>query len=214
MLINLVCSVMMMRAVSGSCTPTQARLVITHLAEARHAMTVHDHTPSVVYRQLDWAVGYRFGDDGSISSCRSRMGLTQDWHSIRPKQVSIRGHQQVSLYIGGTKANRYVHRLILEAFVGPCPPGMECCHADGDPTNNRLDNLRWDTRKANTADSIRHGTKPRGSKHHRSKLTDDDIRAIRRLRDGGMILRLIAERYGVTRPQIGSIISGRTWKHV
>ena len=35
---------------------------------------------------------------------------------------------------------RSVGRLVLEVFVGPCPPGMEACHNDGDPHNNWLDN--------------------------------------------------------------------------
>lgn len=49
---------------------------------------------------------------------------------------------------------------MLTAFVGPCPDGMEGCHNDGDPHNNRLDNLRWDTRANNARDAIRHGTHP------------------------------------------------------
>lgn len=52
-----------------------------------------------------------------------------------------------------------VHKLVLEAFVGPRPPGLEACHNDGDGMNNRLTNLRWDTHKANMADQFRHGTK-------------------------------------------------------
>lgn len=51
-----------------------------------------------------------------------------------------------------------IHRLILEAFVGQCPPNHEACHNDNNPTNNRLDNLRWDTRSANHRDKRRHGT--------------------------------------------------------
>lgn len=50
-----------------------------------------------------------------------------------------------------------VHRLVLEAFVGACPEGMECCHNDGDHTNNNLDNLRWDTHSNNVYDIVRHG---------------------------------------------------------
>lgn len=53
---------------------------------------------------------------------------------------------------------RLVHRLVLEAFVGPCPEGMEGCHGDGDPTNNSLGNLRWDTATSNQLDKVRHGT--------------------------------------------------------
>ena len=48
-----------------------------------------------------------------------------------------------------------VHRLVLSAFVGPCPEGMEACHWDGNRMNNHIDNLRWDTHKANCGDRRR-----------------------------------------------------------
>lgn len=54
--------------------------------------------------------------------------------------------------------NVLAHRLVLEAFVGPCPEGMQACHNDGDRMNTRVGNLRWDTPKANSADRWRHGT--------------------------------------------------------
>lgn len=58
-----------------------------------------------------------------------------------------------------------IHQLVLTAFVGPCPLGMECCHGDGDRANNRLTNLRWDTRSANQQDTLRHG------RHHMRNRT-------------------------------------------
>ena len=68
------------------------------------------------------------------------------------------GHLRVALCPGdGRQHTKKVHRLVLEAFVGPCPDGMECCHANGDPADNRLANLRWDTPASNTQDRIRHG---------------------------------------------------------
>jgi hypothetical protein len=51
-----------------------------------------------------------------------------------------------------------VHSLVALAFLGPCPEGLECCHWDGDPGNNRPGNLRWDTSSANLLDRQRHGT--------------------------------------------------------
>lgn len=59
-----------------------------------------------------------------------------------------------------------VHRLVLEAFVGPCPPGMECCHGDLDRSNAALSNLRWDTRSANTIDAVNHQTNHNARKTH------------------------------------------------
>lgn len=59
---------------------------------------------------------------------------------------------------GARKQYFYVHALVLSAFVGPRPTGMEACHGDGDGLNNRLGNLRWDTHAENVKDSIKHGT--------------------------------------------------------
>ena len=64
------------------------------------------------------------------------------------------GHIEVNL---GSNNPRRVHRLVLEAFVGPNPAGMMGCHNDGNPGNNRLDNLRWDTGSENSLDTVRHG---------------------------------------------------------
>lgn len=54
--------------------------------------------------------------------------------------------------------SHYVHELVLTAFVGPCPEGMEGCHNNGNGLFNSLTNLRWDTRSENTFDRVRHGT--------------------------------------------------------
>ena len=62
----------------------------------------------------------------------------------------------VNLY-SDKPVKHYVHHLVLEAFVGPRPPGMESCHWDDDPSNNRLENLRWDTMSANRHDRVRNG---------------------------------------------------------
>lgn len=69
------------------------------------------------------------------------------------------GHLVVKLYAKGHRPRTVrVHTLVLEAFVGSCPTGLEACHWDGRPANNRRTNLRWDTRSANVLDSVRHGT--------------------------------------------------------
>lgn len=107
-----------------------------------------------------------------------------------------------------------VHRLVLEVFVGPCPLGMWCCHWDGNPLNNRLENLRWGTPKENAADAIRHGTFVRGSKNGCAKLTESAVREIHRLRKQGWILDRLARRFGVSLTSIWYVVRGRTWKHV
>lgn len=67
------------------------------------------------------------------------------------------GYRKVILRRDNVSRNNYVHRLVLEAFVGPSPENMEACHNNGVPGDNHVSNLRWDTNEANKADIIRHG---------------------------------------------------------
>jgi hypothetical protein len=74
---------------------------------------------------------------------------------LRAHSVS-KGHLRVKLR-QGQETKFFVHTLVLTAFVGPCPQGMECRHLDGNPANNRLGNLKWGTPEENWADRRRHG---------------------------------------------------------
>ncbi len=67
------------------------------------------------------------------------------------------GHRQVTLSREGRVWTWTVHTLVLRAFVGPCPPGLEGLHDDGDPANNHVGNLSWGTRSENMLDRVRHG---------------------------------------------------------
>lgn len=71
------------------------------------------------------------------------------------QQTNADGYKKVSLWTASGRKNYYVHRLVLIMFVGPCPEGLEACHGEGGQADNTLDNLRWDTPKANVCDRIR-----------------------------------------------------------
>ena len=58
------------------------------------------------------------------------------------------------------------HRLVLEAFVGPCPTGLETRHLNGVRNDNRLDNLAWGTPAEQMDDILRHGHRRTGPDHH------------------------------------------------
>jgi len=82
--------------------------------------------------------------------------------------VDNRNYQQVNLSGGGVKKHTHVHVLVAMAFHGPCPPGMECRHLDGNRSNNAASNLAWGTTSENNYDLVRHGThysKYRGATH-------------------------------------------------
>lgn len=115
--------------------------------------------------------------------------------------------------------SREVHTLVLEAFVGKRPAGMYTCHNDGDSTNNRLSNLRYDTPKSNYEDMRRHGTLNivRGERRGHAKLTETEVLEIRRTYrpfDKGYSLRALARRFNISRSVIRSILSNNTWDHV
>lgn len=100
---------------------------------------------------------YEVSDLGNVRSLDgTRAGRKFRGRVLKPRSRHA-GHQAVDLSTPGRRWSVDVHRLVLSAFVGPCPEGMEGCHNDGDPTNNRLGNLRWDTHRANMQDRITHG---------------------------------------------------------
>lgn len=87
---------------------------------------------------------------GKMRICRGQM--------MKGFSLPDTDHRLVWLSRNGDSYGRLIHRLVLEAFVGPCPPGMEGCHRNDTATDNSLTNLRWDTRSANQIDSVRNGT--------------------------------------------------------
>jgi len=76
---------------------------------------------------------------------------------LRPSVNPKSGHCALHLRKYGSTTTVSLHRLVLTMFSGPAPEGMECCHENGNPSDNRLVNLRWDTRLENLRDRIRHG---------------------------------------------------------
>ncbi|OJW27640.1 MAG: hypothetical protein BGO49_23110 [Planctomycetales bacterium 71-10] len=168
------------------------------------------------FRPVGGYPGYRVSRDGRVESCWTRRGRlcipTEAWHPLKP--ILRDGYPTVNLARAGKKTACKIHRLVLAAFVGPCPPGLVACHGDGERANNDLSNLRWDTPRANSEDSLRHGTMVRGSRCGASKLTEDDVVQIRRLRGEGVSTGELARRYGVTRKNIEAIVSRRSWRHL
>lgn len=123
------------------------------------------------------------------------------------------GHLLCSLWLAGTGFSAWVHRMVLEAFAGPCPEGMECRHLDGNPVNNELSNLVWGTRTENVADTKKHGRMfvARGELCGKAKLTAERVLEMRARRRGGALLSALAQDFGVTPQAAGWICSGKRW---
>ncbi len=172
---------------------------------------------SVEYRNLDplGFPGYRVGDDGSVWTKFKRgsrpLRMTENWWPLKLQRLKS-GYVHVGLAGGNTKT---IHRLVLEAFVGQCPSGMECRHLDGNPANNRLSNLCWATHQENETDKVRHGTLVVGAKHVNSRLTSDLVRQARtEYLKGGVSYATIALRLGVSERAVRAAVVRETWRHV
>ena len=119
------------------------------------------------------------------------------------------GYQRVGLYRQGQWKWFNVHQLVLLAYVGPPGPGQVCRHLDGNPANNRLENLAWGTVQENVRDAVRH------HRHHsRSKLTEGEVRDIRRLHARGVHYTRTAAFFGVGPLATWGILKGKTWQWV
>lgn len=158
---------------------------------------------------------YEVSNFGNVRSCDRQLsdGRTRKSKPMA-QSISKSGHRKVRLCRGNVHHFKLVHRLVAEAFIGPCPDGLQCAHNNGDPSCNHDWNLRWDTVAGNAADRILHGTQLIGPKNHLSKLTDDDVRKLWTLHRSGMTGRDIAKFLGCTPANVSSIINRKTWGHL
>jgi hypothetical protein len=122
----------------------------------------------------------------------------------------VKGYRSVALWADNEGERVYVHRVVLEAFVGPCPSGMECRHEDGDRLNPRLTNLSWGTPKQNGEDRVAHGKQARHEWHGMSTLTTEIVYEIRGML-GTMTQARIARKFGISQTAVSDIKTGRRW---
>jgi hypothetical protein len=158
------------------------------------------------HRELDFepfAAGYRAGSDGSVWTCKNgRWGIADDWKRLATGEDSS-GYPCVRLMCRDKKPRTFrVHVLVLLAFVGPRPQDADGCHINGRRDDPRLENLRWDSRRENVRDALRHGTIGRGGGHHAAKLTDEQADLIRKSTERGVDL---ARCYGVSEATVSRI---------
>lgn len=94
-----------------------------------------------MFKKVEFGCGYDASDSGEVFSCNMNKLLKQE--------TTKNGYKRVNLYCNGKRKRFLVHRLVWETFVGKIPEGYELDHIDGNPQNNRLENLRVVTHKEN-----------------------------------------------------------------
>lgn len=146
-------------------------------------------------------------------TCRSSRGNTRTVNQkiLSPYVHKTRGYLGVTLQHNGVLRTSDVHLLVAKAFLGPCPAGFQCAHNDGDRTNCRADNLRWDSCANNNADKRKHGTRQVGERHGHAKLTEKQVLEV--LADNRTQTE-IAMAYGVSQSNISRIKSRDVWSYL
>jgi hypothetical protein len=170
-----------------------------------------------IWRDIPGFVGfYQASSEGRI---RSVIRLWPDlvMSGVRiPKKVlspgkGYAGRLGVILCMNNVTQRFQVHRLVLAAFKGVPAEDLDGLHNDGNHLNNRPENLRWGTHTDNMRDKQVHGTQTMGEAHHQSKLTGDQVRAIRADKRTS---RAIGKEYGVSQVTVVFIKNRKTWKHL
>lgn len=154
-------------------------------------------------RSLDREVAYKNGRIDLLSGRLLKYGNDKN------------GYPRLFLSKDGKKKLFLIHRLVLIAFVGPCPSGMEACHKNGIRTDNMVYNLRWDTSLANSVDSKKHGTNPEGERNGLAKLTEKDVANIRlKYRSENISQTKLGKLFGVSQGVISYVVNRKTWTHI
>lgn len=160
---------------------------------------------------------YEVSDRGRVRSFVSRDPAGGP-RILKPRPGS-NGYSRAHLTKGGKAHDRPVHRLVMAAFVGPCPATLEVNHIDGDKANNLLTNLEYVTRSENQIHAFRIGLNPGrgrsnpGSTNGQARLNEADIPVIRDL-SRTVSNPAIAERFRVSIATIQRVTSRSAWKHV
>lgn len=155
-----------------------------------------------------WILGfphYQISDHGKVMSHHGRVPR------LLAERPDSKGYLRAQLSEGGVIVERFVHQLVLEAYVGERPPGTEGRHRNGVRRDNLWTNLLWSTHAENMRDQYEHGTRARGDTHGMVVLTRERVLAIRA--STGRLADAAAE-HGVSRSTICSIRLRKSWAHV
>jgi len=166
------------------------------------------------WKKIPHHTGYEASDKGEIRSVDREIkakGVTGGTRLMRGRVLkphkNEKGYKRVALSIHGKPRMRQVHRLVLLAFVGIDDKRPHVDHIDGNPSNNKVGNLRWVTPRENSLSS-------RKRVGNGWKLTVADVLSIRARLESGESGYKIAREFSVTSQAIHYIKHRVNWKHI
>lgn len=165
--------------------------------------------PQACLREMHEWPEYKIDAAGNIYRAMKASGATVG-NAVRQREGK-NGYMIVTLSRQSKRQHLLVHRLVAATFISPIPPGMDVCHFDGDKTNNTLENLRIDTRKANVADNVRLGKHNRGERCGSNKYSEKAISELRQRMSSGETVSELSKLTGIPKPTLYAIRSRQTW---
>ena len=155
---------------------------------------------------------YEVSDNGSVRRLvryRNHGKTNGPWLM---KACQGHAYAHVQLCKNGVKQRKYVHRLVAESFLGPCPPNKShCAHRNGRCKDNRLVNLYWATVSENSCDRLKHGTLRWGSAVYNCSLSRQQVVEARKSNEPYASL---ARKWDVSAGAISLAARGLTWKYL
>ncbi len=158
---------------------------------------------------------YEASTFGRIRRVKDKMHRKAAWRDeiMKPLAPDKHGYVRIGLMRGRAVIRTGVHQLIALTFLGACPEGCEINHINLDKSNNRLDNLEYITHAANMEHARHFGVWHTldGERNPSSKLTADEVRAIRA---SSLPQRELAAQYGVTQVAIHYVVTRQSYREV
>ena len=164
--------------------------------------------PTEEWRVIIGAPDYEVSNFGRVRSFKGKS------RRILKPTPDTDGYLQVVLRHWGKSFTKKIHHLVLDAFTGLRPEGLQTAHLDGNPANNHVSNLKWATSVENSSHKDIHGTRPKGDTHKNSLLRSCDVLRIREASLFGADIKDLTAVYGRHRITLHDVIHRRTWKHV
>ncbi len=160
---------------------------------------------------------YQVSNLGQIKSLERTVNNGTGFRKVRERilkpVLNNYGYQLVCLrFSNGKQKSITIHRLVAFAFISIDKYRFQVNHKNGIKTDNRLENLEWCCHNENILHAIKKGlSNHKGSNNESSKLTENDVLAIR---SSKLSNKELAKIYPVNRITIWSIKKRRIWKHI